>query len=370
MPEPLRLAIVTTSRSDFGLLAPVAVRASADPRFACRMIICGQHLAAGTPAVEELAGLDSVRLPSPSGSISLVPQVMLRDAFRTHGTEVALVLGDRFELLDVVMVATVEGCAIAHCSGGERTNGAFDNEVRDAVTKMSHLHYPAHAVAAERLAGLLESTWRICVSGEPGLDSLLVEPQLSAAELERMLGALPGPGDIVVAVHPVTHRPAETKALLAAVAVLAPRWDGRLFLSSANGDPGSDAIAEEWLALSLRHSRSVLLPSLGSRAFRSLVARCGALVGNSSAGLVEAPSLKTASVDVGTRQDGRLRGPSVIGCPEPSPSALRAAVEAAVARKGSDLPAAWLNPYGDGHAVPRILNHLFAQARRADMRVK
>jgi UDP-hydrolysing UDP-N-acetyl-D-glucosamine 2-epimerase len=370
MAEPMRLAVVTTSRSDFGLVAPIAVRASADPRFSCRVIACGQHLAAGTPAPEELGTLDVTRLPSPADSISFVHQVSLESALRAQRAEVALVLGDRFELLDVVMVATVAGCVIAHCSGGERTNGAFDNEVRDAVTKMAHLHYPAHALAAERLVGLLESAWRICITGEPGLDSLLVEPRLEAAELERLVGTVPGPGDLVVAMHPVTRRPAETGAMLAAVAVLMEGWAGRVFLSSPNGDPGSGEIAATWRELSSRHSRGSLLPSLGSRAFRSLVARCGALVGNSSAGLVEAPSLQTPSVDVGTRQDGRVCGPSVIRCPEPSPAALLAAIDAAIALKRNGPPSGWVNPYGDGHAVPRILDHLAAQARRADVRAK
>ena len=370
MVEPLRLTVVSTSRSDFGMLAPVAIGASMDVRFACRMIVCGQHLVAGTPADDELMGLEAIRLPLPRDSISFVHQPALLDVLRTHRTEVVLIMGDRYELLDVVLVATVAGCAIAHSCGGERTNGALDNEVRDAVTKLAHLHYPAHVQAAHRLRLLQEDAWRICVSGEPGLDSLMVEERLGLEALRHIVSVVPGSGDIVVVVHPVTKRPAETVALIEAVTLLAAEWRGRVFLSSSNGDPGSEAITAAWRQLASRHAHCILLPSLGSLAFRSLVARCGALVGNSSAGLIEAPSLETPSVDAGTRQEGRLRGASVISCSDVTTAALSAAVNMALALRRSGMPNPADNPYGDGRAVPRILEHLWVHGRREDLHAK
>ena len=310
------------------------------------------------------------RLTAPPRSLSFVDQTALSETLAVERTEVVLILGDRYELLDVVLVATVQGCAIAHCCGGERTAGAFDNQVRDAVTKMAHLHYPAHQLAADRLGVLQEEQWRICVSGEPGLDSLLTERRLDSNELRGLLGVEPGPHDIMVAVHPVTHHPQETRALLECVRTVASHWEGRVFLSSPNGDPGSEAIVDAWRDLAGRDGRRIFLPSLGSLAFRSLVARCGALVGNSSAGLVEAPSLGTPSVDVGARQEGRLRGSSVISCPEVTPEAVGAAVEAALRMKQAPTWSAGPNPYGDGRSAPRILDHLVAHARRPDLRAK
>jgi UDP-hydrolysing UDP-N-acetyl-D-glucosamine 2-epimerase len=292
-----------------------------------------------------------------------VHQDALAGVLRKQRTEVVLLLGDRFELLDVALVCLVGGLVIAHCSGGERTRGSFDDAVRDAVTKLAHLHLVAHAEAAQRVAALEEEQWRICVSGEPGLDSVATERCLSSAELEPIVGVAPGVGDCVVAVHPVTRRPEETGDLIAAVEAVAGTALGYLFLSTPNGDPGSDTIASAWQRLASIHTHCVLLPSLGSHAFRSLVAECGLLLGNSSAGLVEAPSLGTPTVDLGTRQEGRVRGRSVISCPVVSPEAVRAAIESAQALRIAGMPLRDENPYGDGHAVPRILDHISAHAR-------
>jgi len=281
---------------------------------------------------------------------------------------VALVLGDRYELLEAALVTTVAGIALAHCSGGERTLGALDDLVRDAVTRLAHLHLPAHEPARRRLVDLGEEDWRIAVCGDPALDAALAERRPSPAELGASVGAAPCRSDLCVAIHPVTRAPGELEAILEAVERLAEGWTGRLFLSSPNGDPGSDLVASRWAGLAARLPRCVALPSLGSPVFRGLAAACGVFVGNSSAGLIEVPGLGTPSVNLGSRQLGRLHGPSVVDCPEADARRLREAVvrAAALGRKGDPFE----NPYGDGTAVPRILDHLAAWARRPGLLVK
>jgi UDP-N-acetylglucosamine 2-epimerase (non-hydrolysing) len=365
--EPIRLAVVSTSRSDFGLLAPVARAAQADPRFSCVTIITGQHLAADTPGADELVGLTFQRLPRPDASLGLVHQRALLAELRDRRCEVVLVLGDRHELLETAQVVTIAGLVLAHCSGGERTMGAVDDLVRDAVTRLAHLHYPAHAAAGERLVGALgEESRRVLVTGEPGIDTLLADPVVAPAELAQQLGAKPGPDDLCVAVHPVTRDAQQLDDILNAVSWLVEKWPGQFFFSSPNGDPGSEQIQTCWAELTRRQNRCHVLPSLGSRIFRSAVAACGVLVGNSSAGLVEAPSLGTPTVDVGTRQLGRRRGASVVDCRELTGKALHAAVvRARSLRRGGER---FENPYGDGHAIPRLLDHLAAALRSGDSR--
>lgn len=360
--QPLRLAVISTSRSDLGLLIPVVRAALADATFTVELVITGTHLAEGTPGAHEIAGLPAWRAPRPADSLGLVHQVAVRDRLRGR-CDVALLLGDRIELLELTCALVHAGVAIAHCSGGERTAGAWDDQVRDAVTRLAHLHYPAHHLAAERLWTMGEESWRIAAIGEPGLDDVIAEPRLSPADLTQMIGVEPTARDVLVAVHPVTRSPAETEAILGCVEALAA--DTRLLLSSPNGDPGSERIRACWQALAGRGH--VALGNHGARAFRSLTAIAGVVIGNSSAGLVEAPSLGATTVDLGTRQRGRLRGGSVITVEAPTPASLHAAVMSA---RALPRPQPADNPYGDGRTVPRLLAHLQANARRADLLVK
>ncbi len=362
MSDPLRLAVISTSRSDLGLLLPVVRAAVADPRFAVELLITGTHLGEGTPGDGEISGLPAVRLPRPADSLGLVHQVAMRDRLRGR-CDVALILGDRVELLELGCALVHAEVAIAHCSGGERTAGAWDDQVRDAVTRLAHLHYPAHRPAAERLIAMGEEPWRIAATGEPGLDDVIAEPRLSSAELAAVIGSEPRADDLLVAIHPVTRSPAETAALVVAVRELGRTH--RLLLSSPNGDPGSEAIRGAWQALAV--DGHIAFGNHGARVFRSLAAIAGVVLGNSSAGLVEAPGLGATTVDLGTRQGGRLRGVSVVSVPEPTPGAVLAAVARARALP-RPLPAD--NPYGDGRAVPRLLDHLHGCGRRSGLLVK
>lgn len=315
MAEALNMTVISTSRSDLGLLAPLVQHARRIAGFAVDLVICGTHLAEGTPDETELVALGGERLPRPADSLGLVHQRVLAERLRQRGCAVALVLGDRVELLEAALACVHAQVVLAHCSGGDRTFGAWDDQVRDAITKLAHLHYPAHHQAAARLQVLAEEPWRICVAGLPSLDALRTDALLSPEALAPLIGALPSRSDAVVAVHPVTRHPEETAALCAAIAAIAADFPGRLFLSTPNGDPGSDGIRRAWSAIAAHAPRHVLLDNRGAMAFRSLVHACGAMIGNSSAGLIEAPSLGTPTIDAGRRQAGRLRGASVVSCP-------------------------------------------------------
>lgn len=364
----LRVMVISTSRSDLGLLVPVVHGAMADARFAPRLVITGTHLAEGTPTASELSGLPAVRLPRPNDSLGLIHQTAL--LAELGASDVALVLGDRLELLEALLPLIRSRVVIAHCSGGEKTAGAWDDQVRDAVTRCAHLHYPAHAHAGAALRARGEQAWRIAEVGEPGLDAIRTQPRLPPAALSERCGRLPTRADLVIAVHPVTGVPGELAQILDAIASLAASWPGALFLSSPNGDPGSEQIRTAWaeLAKNSPAGRIVPLANHGADFFRALTAACGVMVGNSSSGLVEAPSLGTPTVDVGTRQAGRLRGPSVVDCPFINGPNLIAAVQQALAQRDQASPDT--NPYGDGRTVPRLLDHLAAHVRHPAILIK
>ena len=355
--RPIRIAFISTSRSDFATIEPVLRGALADKRFQAKLLICGQHLTANTPLPEEIAGIPALRLRASSESINGVSQRALYDCLLAEPKDFAFVVGDRFELLSVLECCTIARVPIGHCSGGERTFGAFDDQIRDAATKLAHLHFVAHKVAAERVRSLQEENWRIAITGDPGLDSIRQEKRVTPPELEALLGVSPAKCDIVAAIHPATRSPEETTIWLQAIAELSRDFPGRIFLSSPNGDPGSDAVQACWEKLEAPGKR-IVLPTLGAKLFRALIAACGAFVGNSSAGIWEVPSLGIPSLDLGSRQAGRLRGNTVWHCEVETAGSLLEMVRLVLSAQIQNACQNGENPYGDGHATPRILDHI------------
>ena len=366
MKDPIRLAVISTSRSEFGQLAPIVRKLQGDDRFVVDFIVAGMHLNAGTPTPAECVGLEVIRLPKPADSLGFVHQIALRQHLLERRIEVALILGDRFELLELAVPLMLANVVIAHLSGGERTAGAIDDQIRDAVTKLAHLHFPAHAAAGRRLEKLAEEPWRIQVVGEPGLDAIRAEGLLPRGELAKITGAKPELGDAVIAIHPVTMDQRQTTACIEAVATFAADFPGRLFFSSPNGDPGSAEILARWQTLA--GPRRIVLGNHGAQFFRSLTSACGLQIGNSSAGLVEAPSLGAVTIDLGTRQKGRPRGSSVITVEEVTAPALRTAVGEAPSFRDQARPE--LNPYGDGRTAERVITALANSVRDVRIRTK
>jgi len=268
-----RLHIVSTHRADLGHLEPLYDLAKKDPRFDPTM-----------------ASVERGRYHCDVGEDAIV-----------------FLQGDRTELLEVAAGVVRNNCILAHAAGGERTKGSTDDRVRDAITKLAHLHYPVHNSAKSRLMDLDEEPWRICVAGEIGVDTIL---NGKGVELPNEIDARKG--DIVVAVHPVTARPSELNEVLDAVHTFVSAVQGAfktVWLVAPNGDPGSVTIEGVWDYLCL-HKKVRKLPSLTQPQFCTLMKRCGTIIGNSSALITEAPHLGVLPILIGTRQEGRFAAPS------------------------------------------------------------
>lgn len=253
-----------------------------------------------------------------------------------EAARITVLLGDRTELLDIAAKAILHGQIIAHIAGGERTKGSTDDTVRDAMTKLAHLHYPFHRGAADRIKSLLEEPWRICIAGNPAVDTIKNERLMTASEIRGrwpdVFLSEPHYGELLLAIHPVTNTPGETTKICSLLKSLMGERREYCYFSSPNGDPGSEEIITA--IKSMHYSRIVPLPNLGAHAFRSLMAICGNIIGNSSALITEAPHLGCLPVLIGTRQEGRL--------PDES----------------------------DGNACKRILDHIAANIDRPDIRIK
>ncbi len=216
---------------------------------------------------------------------------------------IVFVQGDRTELLGEIMSAVADNAVIAHAAGGERTLGSTDDRVRDALTKLAHLHYPVHQEAKRRLILLGEEEWRVCVSGEVGVDTILAGTQ------ESFLGSF---GDVIVAVHPSTAAPEETGNVLWAVnQFLESLSDRHVWFVAPNGDPGSEDIEACWRGMAKSGRGTYLeIGALDHRQFIALMRKCGTIIGNSSCLVTEAPHVGCLPILIGTRQQGRIPAPS------------------------------------------------------------
>ncbi|WJW74589.1 UDP-N-acetylglucosamine 2-epimerase [Thiohalobacter sp. IOR34] len=366
MNDVRRICVVTGSRADYGLLRPLLAAIRDAPDMQLQVVATGMHLAAefgctvqaieadGFPIdarVDSLLAGDGPAAVAKSVGLGIIG---FADALQRLAPGLLLVLGDRFEILAAVQAALFARIPVAHIAGGDLTEGAVDDAIRHSITKMSHLHLVTHAEARARVIQLGEAPQRVFLVGSPGLDNLRQTPLLDREALAAALGFRLRPRNLLVTFHPPTldsRPPAEQlEELLAALDALGDEV-GVIF-TQANADAGGRGLQARIEAYVAGHGNSVLFGTLGEL-YYSAVAAVDAVVGNSSSGLYEVPSLGTATVNIGDRQKGRPRADSVIDCP-----AEREAILAAIRQAFSLDCRNAVNPYGDGHAVERIMEVL------------
>lgn len=370
-----RICVITSGRADYGLLHwPMRAIAEASD-LTLQLLVTGTHLDPHSGETVRQIEADGFAIDArvPAAFAEDTPQAKAHaaaailagcaEAFARLEPDVVLLLGDRFEVLACAQAAVLCGVPIAHIGGGDVTEGAFDDGLRHAVTKLAHVHLVTHDLAARRVAQMGEDPARIHVVGNPGLDQLTHGALMDRATLERALGAPLGARNLLVTMHPVTlatdHGLSETRALFAALSDL-PR-DTTAWITRPNADPGHETLNREIDTWSRNRANVHVRTSLGP-AYLSLLALADAVVGNSSSGLTEAPSVGTPTLDIGDRQKGRTAGDTVIHAPG-EPAAIRAALDRALALDVSSA----INPYGDGRSSARIVDILSALPPREQL---
>jgi len=366
MKQPRKIAAVTGSRAEYGLLYWLLHDLHAADDFELQLIVTGMHLAPefgmtvreiekdGLPIarkVDMLLAGDSAGCTAKSMALGLMG---MSDTLEQLKPDLLLVLGDRFEILAAVQAAMLYNVPIAHIAGGDTTEGAFDEGIRHAITKMSHLHLVTNALSAQRVRQMGEDPAHIHVVGNPGLDNLHRLKLLDKSQLEAALGAPLGPKNLLITFHPTTLEPGEERQqqdeLLTALATLPSTT---CWFTLPNADTGGRALAADLQQWAANRSNVHIFASLGQLRYLSLMALADVVVGNSSSGLYEAPSFKRPTVNIGDRQRGRLAAASVVHC-EPSSCSIQDALSQAYQLDCSNV----VNPYGDGHAVDHIMQAL------------
>lgn len=360
-----RIAVVTTSRADYGLLSWLIKRLDQDARFALKVIACGSHLSRllGRTASEiEADGIDiaakvdlTPRSDSPAGVADAIGRGArgFARAYDSLRPDLVVVLGDRFELLAAVPAAVAMRLPIAHIHGGESTEGVLDEQVRHAVSKMSHLHFPAAETYRRRLIAMGENPRFIWCFGAPGLESIRNLKPESKQTIENRIGLQIDSSSILVTYHPDGTGTRGIKALFEAL----DRLGLKAIFTASNADAGGEALNRAARAhCGRRPGRRAYVQSLGRDGYLNLARVCGAVAGNSSSGIIEIPSLGIPTVNIGDRQKGRLRSPSIVDC--------RPSLEAVVRAIRLSLSPAFKtrcrggNAYGDGRFSANALRVL------------
>jgi UDP-hydrolysing UDP-N-acetyl-D-glucosamine 2-epimerase len=363
-PIKRRIGVVTTSRADYSHLYWPLRELAAHPGVDLGVFTLGAHLspefgstiraieADGFPILSRIECLLSSDTDTGMAKTIGLAILGLADALTAWRPDLLLLIADRYEMLAPASAALALCIPVAHIEGGEISQGAIDDQVRNALTKLAHIHFTSTATARRRVIAMGEEPWRVHRAGAPSLDHLRRSTLLSREALEAKLGLVLAPPTLLVAWHPVTilrDTNAEADAFFAAMA----QAPGQLIFVYPNADAGSHALIERTRALAAARPHTRIFVNLDAVTYWSLLGNVDAIIGNSSSGIMEAASFALPVVNVGIRQQGRERARNVIDAPAES-AAILAAIDQALSPEFRDSLRGMANPYGDGTAAATI----------------
>lgn len=362
------IAVFTGTRAEYGLLYWLMKDIAADPDLELRLIVSGTHLSPEFGLTYQQIEQDGFRIDervemvlSSNTSVGVVKSMGVAllgfaDALARQQPDTLVILGDRYEALAAAQAAMLQRIPVAHLHGGEITEGAYDDAIRHAITKLSFLHFTAAEPYRQRVIQLGEAPERVFNVGAIGLDHIAKTPLLSLAELQESLGFILHSPFMVVTYHPVTlaDEPAE-ESFMALLSALDEFPDYQVIMTYPNADDGGRAIIPLIEKYAANYPGRVLaIPSLGYKRYLSAVRHSIAVVGNSSSGIIEVPSLGVSTINIGQRQQGRLAAESVLHC-EANTCAIVRCIKKALLPVNKN---AFTNPYGAGDASSQIVTRL------------
>lgn len=326
--EKYKICAVTGTRADYGLLKRTLLRFENNTKIELEVVITGSHLSENfgntqNEVIEDgykniikidiLEKDDSKRAMVESTGIAVEK---FAGYFYEKRPDMLVVLGDRFEIFAAATAAAFLGIEIAHISGGDITEGAIDDTIRHCITKMSYLHFPGCEQSAKRIIQMGENPNRVFNVGEPGVENCLNMEVMTLKQLSESIDFdITDTDYAVVTFHPATIENdtayEQTYELIHAMNKFA---DMKYIITMANADAGGRMINDIWIKESEKHPNWFLTPSLGVLRYLSAVKYAKIVIGNSSSGIVEAPVLKTPTINIGSRQKGRMMAESIVNC--------------------------------------------------------
>ena len=364
-----KIAVVTGTRAEYGLLYHTIKEIQEDEDLELQLIVTGTHLSKlyGYTALDiekdgiEIAQRINIITGSEDEASTVTSMAILQEhlakAFLKLKPEVLLILGDRYEVFAAAGVAMAMNIPIAHISGGEITEGAQDEVIRHAITKLSHLHFPGADYYAQNIRKMGEEPWRIFNVGDPGIENIKKLEFLSSEEIERDLNLSVDDQTLLITFHPVTLELDALKYQVDNLLKALDTLDRKSIITYPNADTGGRYIIDRLKSFAKDRENIYLFKSLGIKRYLSVMKLCGAVVGNSSSSIVEAPYLKVPAVDIGTRQKGRLKAGSIIECGYEKEEII-SAVELALSKEFKQKCTSVESLYGYGNTSKEIVSTL------------
>jgi len=365
-----KICVVTGTRAEYGLLYWLMKEIELDKELELQLIVTGMHLSPEFgltyKTIEKEFKIDKKieMLLSSDTSVGIsksmgLAQISFAEAYEDLKPDLLVLLGDRYEIFSAASAAMIANIPIAHLHGGETTQGAFDEAIRHSITKMSHLHFTAANEYRNRVIQLGENPSRVFNVGGLGIENIKRLKLLSKEEFEKSIDFKLNKKNIIVTFHPVTLEKSTAKEQFQElVDAIDELEDTNIIFTKANSDTDGrviNSMIDEYV--SKNHDKSVGFTSLGQLRYLSALQYVDAMVGNSSSGLIEAPSFKIGTINIGDRQKGRIRADSVIDCCENKESILKA-VKRLYSSEFQELLNTVKNPFGNGCSSMNIIKEL------------
>lgn len=363
-----KIVVLTATRAEYGLLSPVIKRLMKETELGVEVVATGAHVSpefgltikeiendgvSVDKKIEILLSADTHTAISKSMGLAMIS---FADYFEESKPDALLVLGDRYETLAVCCAAMNARIPIFHMYGGETTEGAVDEAIRHAITKMSYLHFTTTEAYRRRVIQLGEEPDRVFAVGSTGIENALNTQLLSTQELEDSLGFKFGNQYAIATFHPVTlevnSAAEQIKELLDAVQQYP---DITFIFTKANADADGRIINQLIEQFSQFNKNCYLVNSLGMKRYLSAIKNAMFVIGNSSSGIGEVPSFGIPTINIGDRQRGRIQGESVINC-EPKCDAIKLSIEQALNPEFRKKVSTITNLYGDGNTSSKIVS--------------
>lgn len=364
-----KICVVTGTRAEYHLLYPLLVKLKQDEDVELILAVTGAHLCERYgntyTDIEKDGFLDYRAIPilqAEDTELAVCKAAGIATAdfgayFHKERPDMVVLLGDRYEILAVAMAATLCNIPIAHIHGGEITEGAMDDGFRHAITKLSYLHFTSCEAYRKRVIQMGEAPERVFNAGTLGVENILCQPLLTREELEEGIDFSLGKSYAVVTFHPVTlEKDMAEQEFNELLLALDEFPDMRIIFTKANADNEGTKINAMIDAYVQKHSeRAVAFYSLGAKRYLSAIKYTDAVIGNSSSGIIETPSFKTPTVNIGDRQKGRIQAENIINC-EPNKDMICNSIKMALSDTFRSTLKDVKSPYGNGNTSGFIVN--------------
>ena len=361
------ISILTATRAEYGLLKPIIEKLSKVEEFDIRIVATGAHVSPefgltykeiegnGFKIDKKIEILLSADTPASISKSMGIAMISFADYFSQLNPDILIVLGDRYETLAVVMAAMNQRIPIVHLYGGETTEGAVDEAIRHAITKLSYVHFTSTEEYRKRVIQLGEDPKRVYNVGATGIENILTEDLIEKNELEKVLNVDLSKPYAVVTFHPVTlENNSSENQIKSLLEVFKTKKDLIFIVTKANADSEGRIINDLIDRYANENDNIYAFTSLGMRRYLSALKYSTMVIGNSSSGLVEAPTFGIPTVNIGDRQKGRLQASSVINC-KPNAISIKQAIDKALTEEFRKVAKEAINPYGDGNTSEKIV---------------